>query len=1236
MSSYFIVVFPSLALLQQFYQSHISKSRPPLRKCQVNALAACSKDKKEINISMCTGSGKSRVIIECLPADGIVEYYATDRTLPDITRISVSNPGNIILTTYISAPLVFRILSELDVLRTVQVIHDEAHHIISPIYKESYDNHVDAGLIKKTINLSATLPEGYEYDYIYSLLEGIRDGVVRDFHIKAITCLSGDNEQSFVDIINLARDWARSQGKTLRLLVYTSEANTDNDVDTEGGTSVRSFLDYFAHAASENGWWMRGLHNDTMGDREEILRGFEENEPESGIAILVSCRTLSEGVDLRNANVMLPWDPSSDAKTNIQRIGRILRKYKNSSSEYLPLEQQTPSLVIIPVWLDKDIYMEFKGDTKNIHDQLYKDIENGTRGSFTPLLNVTAALKSELTFDDELFREVINFPSNPKSGTFTGNVIEVVAKNLKKKLTDVVMEMGEDGVLNDDIKDVLDVWANASVDKKDSVWKDIPKEEHSTLLDALVVSQDLTLLIEQEKSGDPEVFGSGSIQKTLERKPDGTYVVTRRKRETLAETKAKKEVQKRVSLCTTASCRVFLGLEEGAFEDGKSLVRLTTRIEFESESDYVWNKRFEQWKTFAEKHKKTPLFSDVDEQGNHIGYWGSKQRYYIHMLSQDKIEILSSHPYWKWKYEDPWNHNFDNWKAFAEKHQRTPYVNDIDEYGNNIGSWQHQQRKKFRSHSLSSNIIDLLNSHPHWKWNYEDPWNHNFDNWIRFAEKHHKTPFNSDIDEEGNKIGGWQKEQRRKYKDNTLSEEKIKKLNSHSLWKWERGDLWEDNWNAWKTFVDKHNKTPFNSYIDEYGNKIGQWQSSQRQNYKKNKLSKEQINKLESHSLWKWEHEDPWEDNWNAWKSFTGKTGSAPTFNKMDEYGNKLGFWQNSQRQNYKQNKLSEEKIKKLESHPLWKWERENPWEDNWNAWKEFVDINKRDPYKEEKNNKGFTVGQWQHNQRQHYKKNKLSEEKIKILNAHPLWRWVSKIHINRRTNKNSKKKTSNSKVSLHQHIASQLEMFHKKYKTMNSSTYFSHIKDSPKDWEDYHKIADQYDKRDTPENSPHHRIANFIKSKKYPDRTKVIDLGCGMDRLRDDSRVSHLDWTSVDAIPVSDRVIQADLGSLPMEDNMFNIAVISRALWARKPDHITQLKEAFRVICQGGILILCESRKKWIKEITDEVEDGCVSNIRTRTVNELSESVKKVGFSVVGGSSNDDTSVWQFIICMKPEIGGI
>lgn len=247
-----VVVFPSLSLITQFNDSYLSsprwKSFLP-RQCQTDAVATCTKDTSQVNLSICTGGGKSWVIRKLLDDYDNLYYSATEGTLPSVARLDadqslVLDPeeNTVILTTYISASIVYDILGgagcDAGSGYTVTVIHDEAHHIYSPMYKIAYDSALDGGVISKTINFSATLPEDYPADYTYPLLRGIRDGVVRDFHITAMMCVSDDSEASFVEIVEMARASFAKQGQCLRMLVYTSEANTENEVESEGGTSV--------------------------------------------------------------------------------------------------------------------------------------------------------------------------------------------------------------------------------------------------------------------------------------------------------------------------------------------------------------------------------------------------------------------------------------------------------------------------------------------------------------------------------------------------------------------------------------------------------------------------------------------------------------------------------------------------------------------------------------------------------------------------------------------------------------------------------------------------------------------------------------------------------------------------------------------------------------------------------------------------------------------------------------
>jgi superfamily II DNA or RNA helicase len=160
---------------------------------------------------MCTGSGKTRVIQEITKYQNkrilivfpwlallkqfwedrlnpfrshiCVRYYATEGILRSVKKLNMDElqeESYIILTTYTSAPDIYAKISDENAVDLI--IHDEAHRAERDIYSAAFAKIVDN--VKHYLNLSATLPnkDGYEADYKYSLLRGIKDGVVRDFN----------------------------------------------------------------------------------------------------------------------------------------------------------------------------------------------------------------------------------------------------------------------------------------------------------------------------------------------------------------------------------------------------------------------------------------------------------------------------------------------------------------------------------------------------------------------------------------------------------------------------------------------------------------------------------------------------------------------------------------------------------------------------------------------------------------------------------------------------------------------------------------------------------------------------------------------------------------------------------------------------------------------------------------------------------------------------------------------
>jgi hypothetical protein len=169
---------------------------------------------------------------------------------------------------------------------------------------------------------------------------------------------------------------------------------------------------------------------------------------------------------------------------------------------------------------------------------------------------------------------------------------------------------------------------------------------------------------------------------------------------------------------------------------------------------------------------------------------------------------------------------------------------------------------------------------------------------------------------EGIKLGSWISNQREFYKKGILSSEQIELLESIGM-------VWYINKGKWdkmficakKYFLEYGNLEVPKGYITEEGINLVKWIIRQRQDYKKGKLTSEQIKALESIGiLW-----NPYREKWDKMFSYAKEY--------FLEYGNllipqryiikediNLGIWIVTQRQFYKKNKLSTEQIKQLEA----------------------------------------------------------------------------------------------------------------------------------------------------------------------------------------------------------------------------------------------------------------------------------------------------------------------------------
>ena len=196
-----------------------------------------------------------------------------------------------------------------------------------------------------------------------------------------------------------------------------------------------------------------------------------------------------------------------------------------------------------------------------------------------------------------------------------------------------------------------------------------------------------------------------------------------------------------------------------------------------------------------------------------------------------------------------------------------------------------------------------------------------------------KTLNGYEYDENGINLGIWIQNQKQLYKKAKLSPEKINLLKKLGMCFETRdnNNEWNKNYALVQNYYEHHGnlKIPvkfktLNGYeYDENGISLGTWLATQRQSYKKAKLSPERINLLKKLGMrLETVNYNDWNENYALVQNYYEHHGNLEipvkfkTLNgyEYDENGINLGIWIQNQKQLYKKANLSPERINLLES----------------------------------------------------------------------------------------------------------------------------------------------------------------------------------------------------------------------------------------------------------------------------------------------------------------------------------
>ena len=245
------------------------------------------------------------------------------------------------------------------------------------------------------------------------------------------------------------------------------------------------------------------------------------------------------------------------------------------------------------------------------------------------------------------------------------------------------------------------------------------------------------------------------------------------------------------------------------------------------------------------------------------------------------------------------------------------------------------------------------------------------------------------ITEEGYALGSWianQKAIRKGTIVGKLTEDQIQKLDSIGMI-WDSLDyFWEQNFKLAKEYYLTYGNLDIpTNYKSTDGKHLGNWILRQRQLYKSNSLTYEQIKKLDSIGM-------DWMDRVNrVWEN-----GFMEAKNYSEEYGNltvpknyrsntdfPLGIWIQRQRSLYKNKKISDDRIKRLTDVGM-NWNPDN-WESRFKLVKQYYEEHGTINISQKEVVQGVWLGKWIVSQKKAMEEGKLTHEQIEMLKTLPM-----------------------------------------------------------------------------------------------------------------------------------------------------------------------------------------------------------------------------------------------------------
>lgn len=343
------------------------------------------------------------------------------------------------------------------------------------------------------------------------------------------------------------------------------------------------------------------------------------------------------------------------------------------------------------------------------------------------------------------------------------------------------------------------------------------------------------------------------------------------------------------------------------------------------------------------------------------------------------------------------------WDMYYECAQK--YFNDngnleipakyITEEGYALGSWIANQkaiRKGTINGKLTENQINKLDSiHMIWE-DYNDL---NWSKHYHAAKQYYKEHGNLEVpsryvNADGVSLGRWISSVRSWYNSGAhkkyLQNDRVKQLEDIGMIWNAMDNSWEQNFKLAEQYYREHRNLDVPSnYKTKDGTHLGSWIGRQKQLHRTNSLSNDQIKKLNSIGMdWMDRVDRIWEKGFLEAKKYYEKYGdlNVPVKYETDNLFS-LGTWIQRQRNLYKNNKICDDRIKRLTDIGM-NWNPDN-WESRFKLVKQYYEEHGNINISQKEVIQGVWLGKWIVSQKKAMQEGKLTHEQIEMLKTLPM-----------------------------------------------------------------------------------------------------------------------------------------------------------------------------------------------------------------------------------------------------------